>query len=64
MKQKTFRFFLDLMLLICLALAGCGLPGAVLFVPGGSLLRAPGRRVKFSTRQIPPRKTPQGDLLF
>ena len=26
MKQKTFRFFLDLMLLVCLALAGCGLP--------------------------------------
>lgn len=25
MKQKTFRFFLDLMLLVCLALAGCGL---------------------------------------
>ena len=45
-------------------LAGCGLPGAVLFVPGGGLLRAPGRRVKFSTRRIPPRKTPQGDLLF
>lgn len=25
---------------------------------------APRRRVKFSTRRIPPRKTPQGDLLF
>ena len=39
----------------------------VLFLPGGGLLRAPGRRVKLppSTRRIPPRNIPpQGDLLF
>ena len=32
--------------------------------PGGGLLRAPGRRVKFSTRRITPRKAPLGVILI